>query len=177
MSTSGVLVRAATRDDLGTVARIYRHYVDSTVATFENTPPDRGEWARRYAESADHRLPFLVAEARELIVGYAYATRWRSRAAYQHTVEESVYVVPWAVGKGVGAALLDELLRSCQLANVREVVAVIVDSGDLASAELHRRRGFVEAGRLTRVGHKHDRWLDTVLMQRSLVEPPASIAG
>jgi L-amino acid N-acyltransferase YncA len=148
-------------------------------------PPERAEWARRFDEVAGVGLPFLVAEAQGLVVGYALAAPWRTRPAYRHTVEESVYVVPWAVGHGVGRALLDELLRSCALAGVREVVAVIVDPGAADSADtgatasltLHRRCGFVEAGRLARVGHKHGRWLDTILMQRSLQAIPEPAAS
>jgi L-amino acid N-acyltransferase YncA len=175
---AGLRVREADVADLDMVAGIYRHYVDDSVATFEDTPPDRAGWEARLARAAELDLPFLVAEARDLIVGYAYATPWRSRPAYRHTVEESVYVVPWATGHGVGHALLDELLRRCAVAGVREVVAVVVDTGDASSVALHRRCGFVDAGRLARVGHKHGRWLDTLLLQRSLtVDPPESMAG
>jgi L-amino acid N-acyltransferase YncA len=179
MPSADLLVRSASLDDLEMVERIYRHYVDASVSTFEEAAPDRAEWTRRFGEVTGRGLPFLVAEAqrleaRSLVVGYALAAPWRSRPAYRHTVEESVYVDPSAVGHGVGHALLDDLLRRCALANVREVVAVIVDTGatgDTASLALHRRCGFVVAGRLAGVGHKHDRWLDTILMQRSLARP------
>jgi len=176
MSASDMVVRSASLDDLALVQRIYRHYVDTSVATFDEAPPGHAEWVRRFHLATDRGLPFLVAESRGLLVGYAIAVPWRTRPAYRHTVEESVYVGPSAVGHGVGRALLDELLRRCVLANVREVVAVIVDSGgsddgDPASVALHRRCGFIEAGRLTRVGRKQGKWLDTILMQRSL---PAS---
>lgn len=169
------LVRSATPDDLGRVAQIYRHYVDSSVSTFDEKPPDRDEWLRRFGRMADHGLPFLVAESQSSLVGYAVTSPWRARPAYRHTVEESVYVDASVVGQGIGRALLAELLRRCALAEVREVIAVIAadgDSADTASVALHRRCGFVEAGRLARVGHKHGRWLDTILMQRSLVADP-----
>ena len=177
MSPVDVVVRSASPADLGVVERTYRHYVDASVSTFEEAAPDHAEWTRRFREVTGQGLPFLVAEAHGLIVGYALAARWRSRPAYRHTVEESVYVVPWAVGHGVGRELLEELLRRCTLAGVCEVVAVIVDTrgtddpGGTASIALHRRCGFVEVGRLARVGHKHGRWLDTILMQRSLAAP------
>jgi phosphinothricin acetyltransferase len=83
-------------------------------------------------------------------------------------VEDSIYVAPDAVGCGVGGMLLDALLVECTRAGVREVIAVIVDAGGAASLALHRKRGFVDAGRLTAVGFKHGRWLDTLLLQRSL---------
>lgn len=180
MSSADLLVRSASLDDLEIVERIYRHYVEASVSTFEEAAPDREEWTRRFGEVTGHGLPFLVAEAQGPVVGYALAAPWRTRPAYRHTAEESVYVDPSSVGQGVGYALLDELLRRCALANVREVLAVIVDTGatgDTASLALHRRCGFVTAGRLARVGHKHGRWLDTILMQRSLAatsEPAAS---
>jgi phosphinothricin acetyltransferase len=92
------------------------------------------------------------------------------RPAYRYTVEDSIYVAPDAVGCGVGGRLLDALLSDCAGAGVREVIAVIadVDVDGAASLALHRNRGFVDAGRLTAVGFKHGRWLDTVLLQRSL---------
>jgi L-amino acid N-acyltransferase YncA len=102
------------------------------------------------------------------VVGYAYASPWRPKPAYRHTVEDSVYVAPGWSGRGVGSALLGSLLDACARAGVRQVVAVIADTGSDASAALHRRFGFARVGRLTAVGHKHGRWVDTVLMQRSL---------
>ena len=199
MSSAGLLVRSASLDDLEMVERIYRHYVDASVSTFEEAAPDRAEWTRRFGEVTGQGLPFLVAEVQRLevqrlevqrlvaqrlevqglVVGYALAAPWRTRPAYRHTVEESVYVDPSAIGQGIGHALLDELLRRCALANVREVVAVIVDTGptdDNASLALHRRCGFTLVGRLAGVGRKHDRWLDTILMQRSLAAIPEPAA-
>lgn len=157
-------IRRAGESDLEAVARIYAHYVRSSVATFEETPPTAADWRRRL----DTELPFLVAEVDGEVAGYAYCTPWRPRPAYRHTVEESVYVAPGAVGAGIGRALLDRLVRDCADAGVRQIIAVVADTGDAASAALHRRCGFVEAGRLSRVGYKHGRWLDTVLLQRSL---------
>lgn len=170
MSTGTEVVRAADRLDLFAVARIYAHYVSDTVATFELTPPDAGTWHRRYESVVNCGLPFLVAEDAEEIVGYAYATPWRDRPAYARTVEDTVYVAPSACGKGFGRALLQELLRRCVAAGIREFIAVITDSGDVASAALHSSCGFTKAGRLVGVGEKHGRRLDTVLWQRSLID-------
>lgn len=162
-------VRDAIAGDLTVIAEIYAHYVENSVATFELVAPDIEEWRTRFVSIADAGLPFLVAEIDGRAAGYAYCSPWKARPAYRWTVEDSIYLAPWALGRGVGGVLLDELLAACAGRGLREVVAVIADTGNPASAALHRRRGFVDAGRLSRVGYKHDRWLDTVLMQHSLV--------
>lgn len=150
------------------MAQIYAHYVTTSVATFEVEPPDAAEWHRRFTAVDAAGLPFLVAERDGAVAGYAYCAPWKTRPAYRATVEDSVYVAPWAVGRGCGAELLEALLERCRTAGIREVIAVVADSGDPASLALHRRFGFAEAGRLARVGFKHDRFVDTVLLQRSL---------
>jgi len=160
--------RVATPDDLDAIAEIYAHYVATSLATFELDPPDAAEWRRRFAVIADAGLPFLVAERDGAIAGYAYCAPWKTRPAYRATVEDSVYVAPSAVGQGCGTELVRDLLDACGAAGISEVIAVIADTGDPASVELHRRFGFVDAGRLTRVGYKHDRFVDTLLLQRSL---------
>lgn len=161
-------VRPTGAGDLGAIAAIYAHYVRTGVATFEVEPPEHDEWARRFRSVTERGLPFLTATIDGEVAGYAYCAPWKSRPAYRHTVEDSVYVAPAAVGRGVGGRLLDALLDHCAAAGIREVIAVIVDAGGAESVALHRSRGFVEAGRLTSVGFKHGRWLDTVLLQRSL---------
>jgi L-amino acid N-acyltransferase YncA len=160
--------RPAAPSDLAAIAEIYAHYVIGSVATFELDPPDAQEWLRRFTAVIEAGLPFLVTERDGAVAGYAYCGPWKTRPAYRATVEDSVYVAPWALGRGCGTELLAALLDDCRRLGIREVIAVIADSGDPASAALHRRFGFVDAGRLTRVGHKHDRFLDTVLLQRSL---------
>jgi L-amino acid N-acyltransferase YncA len=102
------------------------------------------------------------------VIGYAYASPWRPKPAYRYTVEDTIYLLPGWTGKGVGRALLDRLLADCARAGAQQVIAVIADTGDDASAALHRAFRFSDAGRLTGVGHKHGRWVDTVLMQRDL---------
>jgi L-amino acid N-acyltransferase YncA len=160
--------RAATPDDLAAIAEIYAHYVTTSVATFELDPPDADEWRRRFDAVRDAGLPFLVTERDGAFAGYAYCAPWKTRPAYRATVEDSVYVAPSAVGRGCGSELMRDLLDACASAAIREVIAVIADTGEPASVELHRRFGFVDAGRLTRVGYKHDRFIDTILLQRSL---------
>ena len=161
-------IRPARLSDLPAVGAIYGHFVTATVATFELDPPDQHAWSHRFRAVAEHGLPFLVAGLDGEVGGYAYCTPWKPRPAYRGTVEGSIYVAPWASRRGLGTALLGALLSACSAAQVREVIAVIVDTGDPASAELHRRHNFVQAGRLNGVGFKHGRRLDTLLFQRSL---------
>ena len=162
------LVRAATADDLEAVSAIYAHYVNASLATFEETAPTVPDWRRRLAEITRRGLPFLVAEVDGQVIGYAHASPWRPKPAYRYTVEDTIYLAPGWTGKGVGRALLGPLLAGCARAGARQVIAVIADTGDETSALLHRACGFTDAGRLKGVGHKHGRWVDTVLMQHDL---------
>jgi phosphinothricin acetyltransferase len=162
-------VRPARPGDLDAVAGIYAHHVEHGVATFDTEAPDTAHWATRLDELTAARWPFLVAEVGGEVVGFAYAAPWRTRPAYRHTVEDTLYLAPGWTGRGLGRALLGTLLDRVAAAGGREVLAVIADGGDPASLALHRALGFTEAGRLRRVGYKHGRWLDTVLVQRSLV--------
>lgn len=158
--------------DLAAVAAIYAPEVLHGIATFEQDPPGEAEWRRRFRAIAAAGLPFLVAERAGDVIGYAHCSPWKPRAAYAATVEDSVYVASAARGGGAGSALLQALLEACAAAGKREVIAVIAAGEDSPSMALHRRFGFVEAGRLRAVGYKHGRHLDTILMQRSLAAPP-----
>lgn len=165
------VVRAAVAADMEPITAIYAHYVATSVATFEEVPPTTADWRRRLDDLAGRNLPFLVAEDDTVpgtVCGYAYASPWRPKPAYRHTVEDTVYVSPGHIGRGLGAALLGALLAQCEQAGARQVIAVIADTGSDASAALHRRFGFAQVGRLSAVGRKHGRWIDTVLMQREL---------
>jgi len=169
-------IRSATLADLEAVAEIYRHYVEHSVATFDTTPLTVDQWGTKLDDLSARGLPFLVADEGAGAIGFAYAGPWRPKPAYLHTVEDTIYLAPGYTGKGLGVALLDAVLNACVAAGVRQVVAVIADTGSDASAALHRRLGFSDAGRLAGVGHKHGRWVDTLLMQRDLTTsaPPGS---
>jgi L-amino acid N-acyltransferase YncA len=164
-----LVVRPAGAADLERVAAIFAYYVTSSVVTFEEDPPPVSTWEQRLADTAARGLPFLVAEAGGTVCGYAYASPWRPKPAYRHTVEDTVYLAPGHTGRGIGSALLENLLARCGKSGARQMIAVIADSGSDASAALHTRFGFTHVGRLTGVGYKHGRWVDTVLMQRDLV--------
>ena len=179
----GTVVRAAVPADADAVAAIFAHYVATSVATFEEVAPTAADWRERLGELAARNLPFLVAEAAAAeggtagagvagdggsVCGFAYASPWRPKSAYRHTVEDTVYLSPGCTGRGIGSALLGTLLAGCAAAGARQVIAVIADTGSDASAALHRRFGFTQAGLLSGVGRKHGRWIDTLLMQKEL---------
>ncbi len=165
---SDLIVRASTEADVARCAEIYAHHVLHGTASFEIDPPDLAEMKRRRAGVLDLGLPHLVAERAGRVLGYAYAQPFRPRQAYRHTLEDSIYLHPEALGQGWGKVLLAELIARAERAGARQMVAVIGDSANLASIGLHAALGFKPAGQLDASGWKHGRWLDTVFMQRAL---------
>jgi len=161
-------VRPSTEADLQEIQQIYAHHVTRGTATFETAPPDVEELSRRRASILSDGLPYLVAEAEGQITGYAYASRYRPRPAYRFTIEDSIYIHPEHVGKGIGRLLLSELIAQCEQGPWRQMIAVIGDSANVPSIRLHEALGFRHVGIFHAVGWKFERWLDTVLMQRSL---------
>jgi L-amino acid N-acyltransferase YncA len=166
--TSSLVVRHAMPADFDAIARIYAHYVLHALATFEEAPPDADELRARHAAIAAAGLPYLVAEQDGVVAGYCYASPYRARSAYRHTIEDSVYVADGLHGRGVGRALLAALIERCEAGPWRQMIAVIGNSGNAGSIALHARLGFDHAGVLRAVGYKHAQWVDTVLMQRAL---------
>ncbi|AQZ60773.1 Phosphinothricin N-acetyltransferase [[Actinomadura] parvosata subsp. kistnae] len=161
-------VRALLETDLPVIADIYAHYVTTTVATFDETPLTTDGWRAKAGGITDAGLPFLVAEVDGQVAGYAYVAQYRPKPAYRHTLEDTIYLAPGFTGRGLGRLLLGSLIDAARRTPARQLVAVIADSGDPSSARLHERFGFETAGRLRSVGFKHDRWIDTVLMQLDL---------
>jgi L-amino acid N-acyltransferase YncA len=170
VTVGDVVIGPAGPADLGRVAEIFAHYVTHSVVTFETVPPSVADWQARLDRQAALGLPFLVARTGGEVAGYAYASPWRPKPAYRHTVEDTVYLAPGQTGRGLGRGLLGELLAGAGRAGARQMVAVIADAGadSEASVALHRALGFAHVGRLTAVGSKHGRWIDTMLMQRGL---------
>ena len=167
-------IRAATSADLSAITRIYDHAVREGTASFEIEPPDEAEMTRRYRALLEGGYPYLVAELDGRIAGYAYAGAYRTRPAYRWTVEDSVYVDPAASRRGIGRALLDQLIAESTARDFRQMIAVIGDSAQTASIELHRAAGFRLVGTIENVGFKFGRWLDSVIMQRALGKGAAS---
>jgi len=161
-------VREAAAADFPAIQAIYAHHVLNGLASFEEEPPPLEELRRRHDDVAQRGLPWLVADFGGLVAGYGYCAPYRLRSAYRYALEDSVYVRQDMVGKGVGSALLAELLRRCEALGYRQVVAVIGDSANAASINLHAAFGFLRVGTLRSVGYKLGRWVDSVLMQRPL---------
>lgn len=163
-----MLIRAAAEADAGALAAIYGHHVLHGFGTFEEAPPSPAEMEQRRRSIVQHGLPYLVAEEAGRILGYAYAAPFRARAAYRYTVEDSVYIAPDAMGRGVGRAVLAGVLSACEAIGLRQVLAVIGDTQNAASIGLHLALGFEHAGVGKNVGFKHGRWVDIVWMQKAL---------
>lgn len=161
-------LRDATVSDLPAITEIYRESVLNGVATYEIVPPSEAEMATRFATITSHGYPYIVAtDAAGTIVGYAYASAFRTRAAYRFLVEDSIYLAPSARGKGAGKMLLVELVRRCTELGFRQMVAVI-GGAHPASIAVHRSVGFEDQGLMKATGFKHGRWLDTAIMQLAL---------
>jgi phosphinothricin acetyltransferase len=161
-------IRAATPADIPSMTRIYDHAVRHGTASFEIEPPDEAEMARRYRSLLEGGYPHLVAERDGAVLGYAYAGPYRTRPAYRWSVEDSIYVDPSAYRRGIGRTLLDRLMAESAARGFRQMIAVIGDSAQTASIELHRAAGFRPVGTIENVGFKFGRWLDSVIMQRPL---------
>jgi L-amino acid N-acyltransferase YncA len=169
-------IRPVTNADMPAITAIYGHHVRTGSASFETEAPALEEMQRRQAALREQGYPYLVAERDGALLGYAYASAYRPRAAYRDTVENSVYLRPEAIGQGAGSLLLAALIVACEEAGFRQMIAVVGDSGNAPSVKLHQRHGFRLVGTLEAVGFKHGRWLDTVLLQRRLgsgdTQPP-----
>jgi len=167
---SDVIIRAATAADIPAITAIYAFEVREKTASFEMTPPIEAEMMSRFTALSDNGFPYLAAEADGHVAGYAYAGPYRPRPAYRYTVENSVYLDPAYYRRGIGSALLNELIAQCTARGFRQMIAVIGDSANAASIGLHRRAGFAMIGTHPNVGFKFGRWLDSVQMQLALGE-------
>jgi len=166
--SEGLIVRVAAVADAPAIAEIYGHHVLHGFGTFEEVPPSIDEMANRMAAIHYAELPYLVATQSDRVVGFACAGPFKPRAAYLHTVEDTVYVAPAMVGRGVGRRLLSEVIAVCETLGKRQIIGVVGDSRNAASIALHAALGFEHVGVGRAVGFKHGRWVDIVWMQRAL---------
>jgi phosphinothricin acetyltransferase len=168
MGGESVIIRPATIADTQALAAIYGHQVQHGFGTFEEIPPSADEMARRLSAVRDRGLPYLVAEIDGAVKGLAYTAPFRTRAAYRYTVEDSVYIAPERQGQGVGKALLSAVIEATEALGLRQMVAMIGDSGNAGSIALHRACGFEPVGVFRGLGFKGGRWVDVAMMQRPL---------
>ncbi|RJP71592.1 MAG: N-acetyltransferase [Comamonadaceae bacterium] len=162
------LIRPSRDDDLDAITRIYGHHVLHGTGTFETTPPSLADMTARRADVLAKGLPWLVAEEGGQVLGFAYGNWFKPRPAYRFSVEDSIYMDPAAHRKGLGRALLAELLAVLERTGTRKVMAVIGDSANAGSIGVHKALGFEPVGVVQSCGWKFDRWLDIVLMQKTL---------
>ncbi len=169
MSKAATLeIRDSQAGDIAAIQAIYAHHVLHGLASWEETPPDVPEMTKRRDAIVGDGFPYLVALLEGEVVGYAYASKYRPRPAYRHTVENSVYVMENRVGHGIGKTLLASLIARCAEQGFRRMVAIIGDSGNAPSIALHAKAGFHHVGIIPSCGFKHGKWLDQVIMQLPL---------
>ncbi|MFF1633680.1 GNAT family N-acetyltransferase [Leifsonia sp. NPDC058248] len=162
-------IRDAVAADLPWVREIYNHYVANSTVTFDEDAMTLREWKSKFAYLEKLGMPFIVAVSPSgQILGYALVSPWKQKRAYRFTVENSIYLGAASTGKGLGPVLMQALIDKSKAAGLKEMIAVIADKGAEASIKMHENFGFTEIGRMGRVGYKFDRWLGTVLMQKSL---------
>ena len=162
-------IRPAVETDLPNVREIYNHYVLNSSVTFDERPLTLAALRKKFTTSQKLGMPYLVAESPSgQLLGIAWVYPWQGNTANRRSVELSIYVGPAATGRGLGKALLEQLLDDAKAAGIRNVIVVIADKGAEASIQMHKKFGFKETGRMGRVGFKYDRWLGTVTLQKSL---------
>jgi len=161
-------IRPAIDADIDAITAIYAHHVLHGTGTFETSPPTVADMAGRRSDVLAKGLPYLVAEDDTGVVGFAYCNWFKPRPAYRYSAEDSIYLAPSALGLGMGRLLLAELMTQAERMGVRKLIAVIGDSANDGSIGLHKACGFNHVGVLGACGWKFDRWLDVVLMERSI---------
>ena len=161
-------IRASHETDIPAITALYTDYVLHSTCTFEVDPPTQADMAARRAEVLGRGLPWLVLEEAGQVLGYAYCNWFKPRPAYRYSAENSIYLAPAAQGRGLGRMLLTGLAAQAEATGVRKLIAVIGDSGNAASVGLHRSLGFEPVGTIRSCGWKFGRWLDIVLMEKTL---------
>ncbi|MDQ0079755.1 phosphinothricin acetyltransferase [Variovorax boronicumulans] len=168
LTSATVEILDAEPHHVAAVQAIYSHYVLHDLCSFEEEVPTVDQMQARRADVLQRGLPYLVALKDGEVVGYAYATAYRARSAYRHTVEDSIYVAQGMHGHGIGKALLREVIRRCTDGGFTQMVACVGNSANTGSLRLHESLGFEQVGVLRDIGFKFGQWVDTVLLQRAL---------
>jgi phosphinothricin acetyltransferase len=164
---SEISLRPFAWGDIPAITAIYRHYVETSTATFDLDAPGPTHMAEKFGHMIEAGHPVVIAERGGELIGYAYASTYRPRPAYRFTCEDSIYLRADAIGLGLGRTLLGELIARSQAFGFKQMIAVIT-AESAASIALHEKFGFHTVGRHTALGLKFDRWLDVVHMQKAL---------
>jgi len=162
------IIRPSQPEDMPAITAIYAHHVLTGTGTFETDPPSETDMSNRRADVLSKGLPYLVAVDGEKVLGFAYCNWFKPRPAFRFSAEDSIYLASDALGKGLGRALLTELMAQAEKAGVRKLIAVIGDSDNTGSIGVHRSVGFSNTGILKSCGWKFEKWLDVVLMDKAL---------
>ena len=162
------IIRPSQPKDIPAITAIYAHHVLTGTGTFETDPPSETDMSNRRADVLSKGLPYLVAVDGEKVLGFAYCNWFKPRPAFRFSAEDSIYLASDALGKGLGRALLTELMAQAEKAGVRKLIAVIGDSDNTGSIGVHRSVGFSNTGILKSCGWKFEKWLDVVLMDKAL---------
>jgi L-amino acid N-acyltransferase YncA len=161
-------IEDAEIDDIEEIRDIYAHYVLNTTVNLDEIVPSLDELQETYELVVDKSLPYKVARHNGNVIGFAYAQPFRKRLAYRFTVENSIYVDKNFTGNGIAQALMSEIIEECKTDGYKQMIAVVVGDDNTPSINLHQKLGFVERGRLQKVGFKFGKWLDTLLFQKEL---------
>jgi phosphinothricin acetyltransferase len=172
-------IRASTDADIAAITAIYAHHVLHSTGTFETEAPSEADMRSRRADVLGKGLPYLVADDAGSVMGFACGNWFKPRPAYRYSVEDSIYLAPDQHGKGLGRALLAELLARCEAVGIRKIMAIIGDSANLASVGLHEALGFEHVGKIDACGWKFGAWRDIVIMQKTMglgdTQPPSDM--
>ena len=170
------LIRPSSDADLPAITAIYAHHVLHGTGSFETEPPSVADMTTRRADVLSRGLPYLVVEQDGKIAGFAYGNWFKPRPAYRYSVEDSIYMAPDLQGKGLGRALLAELMARFEVVGIRKVMAIVGDSANTGSVGIHLALGFTQVGIVDSCGWKFGAWRDIVIMQKTLgvgnTQPP-----
>ena len=161
-------VREIKPEDLLEVTNIYNYYVISSASTFDNEIQETEKIKHKFETLLNQKMPILIAEIDEKVVGYAYASPYRQRWGYRYSVEDSIFIHKDHIREGIGESLLQELIKRVRILGFNQMVAIIGDSTNIASIKLHRKLGFHIVGKMPGIGRKFNKWLDNVIMQKPL---------
>lgn len=166
--TDNLIIRPSTPEDIGAIHDIYENEVLQGVATFDEVPPSKADLLTKREVIVQNGFPHLVAKVESVVVAYSYVSPYRERSAYSQTVENAIYVDPSHRISGVGFKLMSAIIDECEKLPIKNIIAVIGDSENMASINLHKKLSFRKVGTMREVGFKFGQWVDVVLMQRTL---------